>query len=304
VIAEGKIAVIRGSSSPTFATATGTQPRRQRTREAHKADIVAKSTGVGLGSARALPVPRSDVRWARHGHLQFGAGLQRLSSYAWFWKTYDAKTARDGGEKFFLQSGRVMETATLTTVQGSITKAIVRLRTGVLRVYGPGRQCNARTVDGLGKYAIVQDHDEASCSTSITPRSRARDMLTRASVSTPNYPMVSAQGGHCGSAKRRRAVIKKGRKVLYPALEHGAKLVDYIQRVKARWIAWNARSAGDGLRRRLEGCAHLPGPRGAGATPVSIRSHCPGNRLELTSYPASAVKGRRALASRGKTWDI
>jgi hypothetical protein len=114
-----------------------------------------------------------DVDSALGGTGVFSSVLNEVGFYGTkgFWKMYPCP---DGGEgdTYFYPAGAVMESAPLTQFNDPITQALITAGAGHAPFYGPGRQCNARGVTDLGRYAIqklmekgfVMDIDHAELS--------------------------------------------------------------------------------------------------------------------------------------------
>jgi hypothetical protein len=183
-----------------------------------------------------------------------------------FWQTYPCP---DGGEgpTYFYEAGAVMESAPLTSYGDPISQALVENAEGRYPIYGPGRQCNARGTTELGFYALnklmdrgfVLDIDHAELSIK-------QDMLDLGAQRTPDYPMLSAHGGHGGiSMAQARQMLEQGG-LIYPSGQNGEGYKNYLDRVKAIWPAGRPLAMGYGAD--ANGLANQFTPRGAGSTPV------------------------------------
>ena len=186
-----------------------------------------------------------------------------------FWETYPCE---DGGEgpTYFYTAGAVLETAAVTQFTDPITQVITDLANGVLPVYGPGRQCNARTVTDLGKYAIdkimkkgfILDIDHAEIKSK-------QYMLDEGQKTTPNYPMVSGHGGQGGLNNAQAAQIVRQGGVIYPALGNGQEYAEFLQKLKPIWLSSGTdRPLSIGYGADSNGLRTLPGPRGADREPI------------------------------------
>ena len=308
VIADGKLAVIPGLEfSNIFHCSVTFAPDGSETPGCTKDEIDKEIDDVWDLGVREL-FPYHDVDSALGGTGVFSSVLDYIGFVGThgFWKMYACDDGGEG-EKYFYNAGAVMETATLTEFRDPITQAIVQFANGVLPVYGPGRQCNARTVTDLGKYAIdkimkkgfVLDIDHAEIKSK-------QYMLDQGKRFTPNYPMVSAHGGHGGISNAQAEQLVRQGGILYPAIENGENMVGYIKRVKARWIAsGTTRPLAMGYGADSNGLRNLPGPRGAGATPVVY----PFTLFQGTGWSSkfsgiAPLKVDELSIPGGKTWDM
>ncbi|HZP11920.1 MAG TPA: hypothetical protein VFB36_05820 [Nevskiaceae bacterium] len=271
VIAEGKMAVIPGLEfSNIFHCNVVFNPDGSETDGCTKEQIDREIDEVWDRGVRAV-FPYHDVDSALGGTGIFSSALN-LVGFAGthgFWKTY---ACDDGGEgdKWFYAAGTPMESAPLTGPLGPVGQMLVDLAAGRLPIYGPGRQCNARGVTELGKYAIDKimkkgftldiDHAEVSIK---------QYMLDQGAKTTPNYPMISAHGGHGGISNAQVVQIYKQGGIVYPAIENGKDMVGYMNRLKPLFQqSGSTRTFAMGYGADSNGLRNLPGPRGAGTTPI------------------------------------
>ncbi len=219
--------------------------------------------------------PYHDVDSALGGTGIFdGAALNLVGFYGTngFWKTYDCENGGEGPD-FFYNAGAYMYSGGIPPFFGSdpITATLIEATGGLLPLYPTGkRQCNARDVTDLGKYAIDKilkkgftlDIDHAEI------RSK-QYMLDQGARFTPNYPMISAHGGHGGISNAQVVQIVRQGGIVYPAIENGKTMVEYMNRLKPLWQqSGTSRAFAMGYGADSNGLRNLPGPRGAGTTPI------------------------------------
>ena len=271
-IAEGKLAVILGYEfSNLFFCRVTFNPDGSENSDCTREDIDREIDAAWELGVRNV-FPYHDVDSALGGTGIFSSVLNYVgfTDTRGFWKTYDCP---DGGEgdTYFYNAGAVMETAPLTQFNDPITQALIDLGQGQLPVYPPGRQCNARTVTDLGRYAIDKimkkgfvlhiDHAELASK---------QYMLDEGARATPNYPMVSGHGGQGGiSNAQAEQMIRQGG-ILYPALPNGAGYASFLDKLRPIWEAsGTSRPFSSGYGADANGLRTLPGPRGAGSEPVN-----------------------------------
>ncbi len=184
-----------------------------------------------------------------------------------FWKTYDCpETGR--GEAYFYEAGAFMTTAIPGTGSDPITSAVLSLLQGPLPTYpADRRQCNARGLTELGRYALEKlmekkfvldiDHAELSIKQEMIDMARAQD---------PPYPLISAHGGHGGiTVQQARDILSLGG-LIYPYKPNGRGHTEFIQKVKGIRDPRFLFAVGYGSD--TNGFGGLAGPRGAGSEPV------------------------------------
>ncbi|NKF24451.1 peptidase M19 [Solimonas sp. C16B3] len=225
-----------------------------------------------------------------------------------FWKTYDCP---DGGEgdSYFYSAGAYMTTAIPGTGNDPLTQTVLALTNGVLPIYpADRRQCNARGMTELGHYVVQKlmekhfiidiDHAELSIK---------QNMLDMAKAQTPNYPLISAHGGHGGITNEQAREILEVGGLIYPFKPNGKGDVEFLNKLKPIWAAAGRTdpiAVGYGMD--ANGIADRAGPRGAGSEPVV--------------YPFTLFKGPdwgpqfkgikpvtfelETIPESGKTWNI
>ncbi|MBI2383726.1 MAG: peptidase M19 [Gammaproteobacteria bacterium] len=190
-----------------------------------------------------------------------------------FWRTYDCE---DGGEgdKFLYNAGSYMYSGDFPEGWGGdpLTGALVGATQGLLPMYPSGkRQCNARDVTDLGKYAIRKIMEKGFTLDIDHAEIRSKQyMLDEGAKLTPNYPMISGHGGHGGISKAQAEQMIRQGGIIYPALENGKNMSDFLKnRLKPIWQAsGTSRPLAMGYGADANGLRNLPGPRGAGGPPL------------------------------------
>ncbi|HVT34498.1 MAG TPA: hypothetical protein VHE37_02865 [Nevskiaceae bacterium] len=272
VISEGKLAVIPGLEfSNLFHCNVTFNPLGGETSACTKDDIDAGvEEAWNLGVREVFPF--HDVDSALGGTGIFSSILDYVGFVGThgFWKMYPCPDVDYFTGEGVYVAGAEMQTASLTQFNDPITQAIIQYGAGILPVYGPGRQCNARNVTDLGKYAIdkimkkgfVLDIDHAELASK-------QYMLDQGARTTPYYPMVSGHGGHGGITTAQATQIIKQGGIIYPALPNGKDFARFIQQIKPVWAAsGTTRPLAVGYGADSNGLRDLPGPRGAGSKPI------------------------------------
>ena len=310
VIADGKLAVIPGLEfSNLFHCRVQFLPDGSETSDCTKEDIDREIDEVWELGVRQV-FPYHDVDSALGGTGIFSSVLNYVgfADIHGFWKTYDCE---DGGEgpTYFYEAGAVMETAPLAQFNDPITQALIGNFQGLLPVYPPGRQCNARTVTELGKYAIdkimkkgfVLDIDHAEIKSK-------QYMLDEAAKLSPNYPMVSGHGGHGGISNAQAEQIIRQGGIIFPALPHGRDYAAFIQKIKPIWQnSGTSRPLSVGYGADSNGLRTLPGPRGADATPIQYPFTLfqgPGWGPQFAAAGIAPLKVDMLAIPGGKSWNM
>ncbi len=271
VIAQGKLAVSLGYEfSNLFFCRVTFNPDGSENSDCTREDIDREiDLAWELGIRNVFPYHDVDSALGGTGIFSSVLNYVGFTDTRGFWKTYDCP---DGGEgpTYFYDAGAVMESASLTQFNDPFTQALIDAGAGTLPVYPPGRQCNARTVTELGRYAIDKimkkgfvlhiDHAELLSK---------QYMLDEAARLSPAYPMVSGHGGHGGiSIAQAQQMIRQGG-IIYPALPNGADYAAFVDKLRPVWdAAGTNRPFAVGYGADANGLRTLPGPRGAGSEPV------------------------------------
>ena len=310
VIASGRMAVIPGLEfSNIFQCNVTFLPDGSEESSCTREQIDQQIDEIWDLGVRAV-FPYHDVDSALGGTGIFSSVLNYVgfTGTGGFWKTYPCD---DGGEgpTYFFDAGAVMETAPLTQFQDPISEAIMAATGGVLPIYGPGRQCNARTVTDLGKYAIDKimkkgftiDIDHAEIKSK-------QYMLDQGARFTPNYPMISGHGGHGGINNAQAAQIVKQGGIIYPSVQNGAGFKNFLDKLKPIWAAsGTSRPLAMGYGADANGLANLANPRGMGATPVEYpftMFQGPGWGPQYAAAGIAPVTVQELSIPNGQSWDV
>ncbi len=207
VIADGKLAVILGLEfSNIFRCRVQFLPggieRSDCTREDIDREI---EEAWALGVRQVFPF--HDVDSALGGTGIFSSVLNYVGATdtLGFWKTYNCPDVEYFTGEGVYVAGAELETAPLMLGGDPLSQALIAATGGVLPIYPPGRQCNARTVTPLGEYAIdkimkkgfVLDIDHAEL-----PASNTCSM--KAASSRPTTRWCRATAATAASPPRRR----------------------------------------------------------------------------------------------------
>ena len=271
VIADGKMAMIPGLEfSNLFHCRVQFQGSGIETSDCTREDIDREiDEAWDLGVRQVFPYHDVDSSLGGTGIFSSVLNYVGFSDTRGFWKTYPCD---DGGEgpTYFYNAGAVLETAAITEFTDAFLSTVTDLANGVLPVYGPGRQCNARTVTDLGKYALdklmkkgfVIDIDHAEIKSK-------QYMLDEGAKTTPNYPTVSGHGGQGGINNAQATQIIRQGGIIYPILPNGKDFAAFVQKFKPILQAsGSGRPLSLGYGADANGLRTLPGPRGADTQPI------------------------------------
>lgn len=270
VIAEGKLAVILGLEfSNVFHCRVQFLPGGEQS-DCDQAEIDSEIDRAWELGVRQI-FPYHDVDSALGGTGIFSSILNYVgfTDVKGFWKTYDCPDVEYfTGEGVFV-AGAELETAPLMLGSDPLSQAIIANGGGTLPVYPPGRQCNARGVTPLGKYAIdkimkkgfILDIDHAELSIK-------QYMLDEGGKVTPNYPAISGHGGHGGITTAQAEQVFRQGGLIYQALGNGKEMARYFGQMKPVWQRSTNRPLALGYGADSNGLRTLPGPRGAGSTAI------------------------------------
>jgi len=320
VINQGKLAVVPGvefanlfDCSVTFNSVTGTE-----TDGCTKADIDTKLDQLYALGVRQI-YPAHDVNSALGGTGIFSPLALNLIGFLQtqaFWKTYDCPNGPyltappgtpDGGNKAdFYQAGAVMTTAIPGTGTDPLTQAVFALTGGVLPVYPPGQQCNARGISDLGRYAVqaimnkkmIIDVDHAELSEKGV-------IIQMAQQQNPVYPLVSMHGAHGGLTVQMAKDILNLGGVIYPYKPNGRGQAEFVQRIKNILPAGKTLAVGYGFDGN--GFGGLATPRGAGSTPVKYPFTMfsgPGWGPQFAAAGIKPISVGQLSIPNGRSWDI
>lgn len=278
VINDGKLAVIPGVEfANIFNCKLVFNPDGSETSGCDKAEIDRQIDVLYRLGVRQL-YPFHDVNSSLGGTGIFSPLTMNLIGF-WgthqFWKTKDCpdvpylsqNTPYKGNNGY--QGGALM-----TTVPGigndPITSLLIQVANGSLGLPlypADRRQCNARGLTELGRYALQQimkkkfiiDIDHASLDIK-------QDIIEMAKAQSPQYPLNSLHGGHGGITMSHAKDILNMGGVIYPFNVDGRELSNFIQVIKP--IRNPNAVFGVGIGFDGNGFGGAPGPRGAGSPPL------------------------------------
>ncbi|MFP5305757.1 MAG: peptidase M19 [Gammaproteobacteria bacterium] len=273
VINDGKLAVVPGLEfSNLFDCTVRFDPLGNETLGCTKEDIDRQIDEVWALGVREL-FPYHDVNSALGGTGIFdGLALNLVGFYGTgrFWETYDCPESGEG-EAYFYNAGAYMTTALPGSGNDPLSQAVIGALQGPVPIYPPDRrQCNARGMTELGRYAMQKlmekkfiidiDHAELSIK---------QEMIDMAKAQTPPYPLISAHGGHGGiSLQQAREILEIGG-LIYPFKPNGKGHVEFLQKLKPVWeAAGRTDPIAIGYGMDANGIADRAPPRGAGSAPV------------------------------------
>ncbi len=180
-----------------------------------------------------------------------------------FWATYDCPAG-----DYFYDPGAIMTTSDPTGTLNPLLAALLKAGgAGALPLYPNTRQCNARFLTDLGRYALQKMMQKKIIIEVDHLELKIKDeLLDMAEAQSPQYPVVSTHGGHGGiSMEQARRILAVGG-ILFPGNGNGAQYVKTLNKLLP------ARSPkyffGMGYGADANGLAHQAPPRGAGAVPV------------------------------------
>ncbi|TXH06388.1 MAG: peptidase M19 [Nevskiaceae bacterium] len=139
-----------------------------------------------------------------------------------FWKTYDCPSTDPSGNfgDYLYTPGAKMTTSDpsgVTAPANPVVSALLAGKTIPLPIYPTTRQCNARGLTDLGKYAFkkMMDH-KIIMEVDHLELSMKEDLIKLAEQQNPPYPLISSHGGHGGISNDQAARIYKLGGVVYP----------------------------------------------------------------------------------------
>jgi len=282
VVAAGKLAVIPGLEfsnlfrcNVTYTPADARKdPNEAGTALCTKEQIDQQIDEIwDLGVRAVFPYHDVDSALGGTGIFQsFALNLVGFYGTQGWWRTYDCP---DGGEgpAYFYDAGAYMYDSRFPEGFGSdpITQGLMANTGGVLPMYPTGkRQCNARNVTDLGKYAIRKIMEKGfTLDIDHAELASKQYMLDEGARLTPNYPMISGHGGHGGiSTAQAEQMIRQGG-IIYPAIPNGREYKDFLEKIKPVWErSGTDRPLAVGYGADANGLANLPRSRGATAEKV------------------------------------
>lgn len=269
VINDGKLAVVPGVEfANIFNCKVVFNPDGSETDSCDKAEIDRQIERLWDLGVRQL-YPFHDVNSALGGTGIFQPlALNLVGFYGThrFWTTYDCPETGEG-DAYFYNAGAYLQ-AVPGTGNDPLTSAVISLLQGPAPTYpADRRQCNARGLTELGRYAMekimqrgfVIDVDHAELSIK-------GDIIEMAKAQTPGYPLVSMHGGHGGISQQQAQDIINLGGLIYPYKPNGWGQAEFVRKVKPMWPAGRPLAVGFGAD--ANGFGGLAGPRGAGSEPV------------------------------------
>ncbi|MDP1540974.1 MAG: hypothetical protein Q8L72_10045 [Moraxellaceae bacterium] len=271
VINEGKLAVVAGLEfSNVFKCTLRYDLLGNEVHGCSKEDIDRQIEEVWDLGVREI-FPYHDVNSALGGTGIFSGDVLNLINFLGTNKFWETEDCPDGGEGdgYFYPAGAIMTTAIPGTGNDPVTSALISLVNGKLPLYNPNkRQCNARGMTDLGRYAMeklmqkkfVIDIDHAAMKVK-------NEMIAMAKAQTPKYPLISAHGGHGGISMQQARDIMEIGGLIYPFMPNGKGHKDFLEKMKDIWPASRGQlPLGYGMD--ANGIADRAKPRGAGSEPV------------------------------------
>jgi len=310
VIAEGKLAVILGLEfSNVFHCRVQFLPDGSEISDCDEAEIDSEIDRAWELGVRQI-FPYHDVDSALGGTGIFSSILNYVgfTDTLGFWKTYNCPDVEYfTGEGVFV-AGAELETAPLMLGSDPLSQALMSATGGVLPLYPPGRQCNARGVTALGQYAIdkimkkgfILDIDHAELSIK-------QYMLDEGAKVTPNYPAVSGHGGHGGITTAQAEQMFRQGGIIYPALPNGRDFARFISQIKPVWERSTSRPLAVGYGADSNGLRTLPGPRGADSEPIKYPFTLfqgPGWGPQYAAAGIAPLKVDQLAIPGGKVWNM
>lgn len=278
VINDGKLAVIPGVEfANIFNCKLVFNPDGSESSGCDKAEIDRQIDELYKLGVRQL-YPFHDVNSALGGTGIFSPLTMNLVGF-WgthqFWKTKDCPDVSFLTENSPYTGGNAYQPgALMTTIPGigndPLTTTLIQVVNGTLGLPlypADRRQCNARGLTDLGRYALQQimkkkfivDIDHASLDIK-------QDIIDMAKSQSPQYPLNSLHGGHGGIALAQAKDMLSLGGVIFPYNPDGKHLSDFIQVVKP--ISNTNKVFGVGVGMDGNGFGGYPGPRGAGSEPL------------------------------------
>lgn len=264
IINDGKLAVVLGIEISHLFNCKVTQPGGLfEIPSCDEAEIDTQLQRlVDLGVRQMFPIHEFDN--ALGGNGIFDGLILNIGNFVdtgSFWATYDCPE-----DDYFFSAGANMTTS-LPAPLDPVSNLLHTLTQGLLPLYPSAKQCNARTMTDLGKYAfermmeqkiiIEVDHLELKMKS---------ELLDMAEAKTPVYPLVSTHGGHGGISMGQASRLLEGGGLLYPSKGNGRQFASQVE--KLRTVKAEDRLFAMGYGADMNGLATQSGPRGADAEPV------------------------------------
>ncbi len=271
VIAQGKLAVVLGVEISHIFNCNvryGLLPVLPETQGCDEATVDAQLDRLyQLGVRQLFPVHEFDNALGGNGIFDgLVLNLGNKVDTGQFWQTYDCPE-----DEYYFDAGAIM-----TTVPGvfdsedPLSSLLRQLAGGTAPVYKSNkRQCNARGITPIGRYAIGRmmdrgmiidlDHLELKMKSEVIEMARLR-----------SYPLTSTHGGHGGiSMTQARDIFKLGG-LIYDYKGNGKGYVAAFRKAKAAHVASGASTDfAFGFGADTNGMGAQADARGSGSQPVS-----------------------------------
>ncbi len=310
VINDGKLAVVPGMEiAHIFNCNVKYNPDGSEVDGCDKAEIDKQVDRIWDLGVRSL-IPIHDVDSALGGAGLFNGNVINLLNFydtKQFWKTYDCPNG-GVGDTYFYEAGAIMDTAAPGIGSDPITRLLIAATQGTLPIYPAGkRQCNARGLTELGRYAIQQimkkkimidiDHMELSIK---------GDVIAMAKAQSPSYPLRSVHSSFGGMTMQMARDVYTLGGFIFPYKGNGASEVGFLKSLKAIQPADALPAIGFGSD--INGFGNQADPRGAAATAVKY----PFTLFQGPGWgPQFAAAGIKPLvfnqsqsATGGRKWDV
>ena len=315
VINDGKLAVIPGVEfANIFNCKLVFNPDGSETSGCDKAEIDRQIDELYKLGVRQL-YPFHDVNSALGGTGIFSPLTLNVIGFLGthqFWKTKDCPDVPylTEGSPYTgfnaYQPGAIMQTAIPATGNDPVTAVLIKAVNGTLGLPlypADRRQCNARGLTDLGRYALQQimkkkfivDIDHASLEIK-------QDIIDLAKAQSPQYPLNSLHGGHGGIAQAQAKDMLGMGGVIFPYNPDGKQLSDFIAQIKP--IRNTESVFGIGVGMDSNGFGGSPGPRGAGSAPLKYPFTLfkgPGWGPQFAGIKPMTVK-MLTIPESGKSW--
>lgn len=190
-----------------------------------------------------------------------------------FWGTYNCPSTDPTGEfkDYIATPGAIMTTSDPTGVTSPANPIVTALLAGntiPLPIYPTARQCNARGLTDLGRYAFKKMMDnKIIMEVDHLELTIKEDLIQLAEQQAPVYPLVSTHGGHGGISNEQAKRILNLGGIIYPGGGGGTgeRFYNFIQRLLP--LKSDNHLFAVGIGSDTNGLASQPGPSGS-KTPV------------------------------------
>lgn len=271
VIAEGKLAVVLGVEISHIFNCNvryGLLPVLPETQGCDEATVDAQLDRLHqLGVRQLFPVHEFDNALGGNGIFDgFVLNLGNKVDTGQFWQTYDCPE-----DEYYYEAGAIMTTVPEAFNSDDPLSTLLRqLAGGTAPVYKSNkRQCNARSITPIGRYAIDRmmdkgmiidlDHLELKMKSEVIDMARPR-----------SYPLTSTHGGHGGiSMAQARDIFRLGG-LIYDYKGNGKGYAAAFKKARAAHAAsGSSHLFAFGFGADTNGMGAQADPRGGDARPVS-----------------------------------